>query len=387
MLDDEVRAQLADWVAPLAELPAPDIRVLRRRNWRRRARWSSGAVAAIAVAVAIATATLPGSGRPAGPAAANPAAGAPGTWYPGRWFAAGQLPAADAGPAATPFVVTIKGGREVVTNALTGATAGTANPPPGASFAGVAAAADDHTFVLAARGGAAVSFYEQRLGPGGRPAPPVLVFTLPASSVPTFALSPDASQLAYATPGGIRVLSLATGAGRSWTASGGEVVGLSWAGAKALAFAWAAISHRQVNSVTARLLATTASGTRLLAAPQLVPACASSSRTLCLQQYPLGTADGSKVFVSDQFNRAGALTADVEEFSGATRRTVFSQTAEANSPAANSDCAPVWTDPSGEQLAVYCGGRWTTIKDGHARAVSVRVPVSPSAVAGQLIAW
>jgi hypothetical protein len=384
MLDDDVRAQLADWVAPLAELPVPDIRVLRRRTWRRRMRWGGGTMAAAAAAAAVvAIGILPGPGRPSTPAGGNQAA-PPGTWYAGRWFAAGPPPAADASPAAAPYVVTISGGREVVTDALTGAVAGTAGPPSG-SFAGVAAAGDDHTFVLAARG-ASVSFYEQRLGPAGRPGSPVLVFTLPASSVPAFALSPDASLLAFAMPGGIAVVSLATGAGRSWTASGGEVVGLSWAGDRALALTWAPVSAGQIRSLTVRLLATTAPGTSLMASQPLLPVCANSAGLLCLEQDPMGAADGSNVFVADQFNGTGTVVADVEEFSGRTRRTVFSAQELSGTPSSNAACAVLWTDPAGEQLVIYCG-HWITVEDGRARPTAIHVLVSQTEVQDQLLAW
>jgi hypothetical protein len=383
MLDEDLRAQLADWVAPLAELPPPGIRVLRRRTRRRRMRGGAATLAAAAaVAAAVTIATLPGPWRPPVARGGTPAT-VPGTWYPGRWVAAGKLPAADASVAAAPYVVTIARGGEVVTDVFTGVKAGTGRPPSG-KFAAVAAAGDDRTFVLAAQTGTFVNFYEQRLGPRGRPGSPVLVFTLPASSVPAFALSPDASLLAYAMPGGIRVLSLATGAARSWTASGGEVVGLSWAGDEALAFTWAGVSSGEIGSLTVRLLATSPPGTRLMASRQLVPACANSNGQLCLEQHPLGAASGSKVFVVVQFNGNGTLVADVEAFSGDTARTVFSDTSLANSPAAASACSVLWTDPAGEHLAVYCSGSITI--DGQ-RAAGLHVPVSSSAVQDQLIAW
>jgi hypothetical protein len=384
MLDEDLHAQLADWVAPLADLPPPAITVLRRRTWRRRMRGGAATlVAAAAVAAAVSIATLPGSGPPLVARGGTPAA-ARGTWYQGRWFAAGKLPAADASVAAAPYVVTIAGGREVVTDVFTGARAGTGDRPPGGRFAAVAAAGDDRTFVLAAQTGTSVSFYEQRLGPRGRPGSPVLVFALPASSVPAFALSPDASLLAYAMPGGIGVVSLATGAIRSWTAFGGEVVELSWAGDEALAFTWAGLSGGEIRSLTVRLLAASLPGTHLMAATQLVPVCANSTGQLCLEQHPLGAADGSKVFVTDQFNGNGTLVADLEAFTGDTGRTVFSDTSLPNSPAAASACSALWTDPAGEQFAVYCADS-TTIVGG--RAPSLHVPVSSSDVENQRIAW
>jgi hypothetical protein len=384
MLDEDLRAQLADWVAPLADLPLPDIRILRCRTWRRRMRGGAATVAAAAaVAAAVSIATLPGSGRPLVARGGTPAA-APGTWYPGRWFAAGKPPAADASVAAAPYVVTVANGGEVVTDVFAGTTAGTEGRPPSGRFAAVAAAGDDRTFVLAAQTGTSVSFYEQRLGPRGRPGSPTLVFTLPASSVPAFAVSPDASQLAYATPGGIGAVSLTTGARRSWTAAGGEVVGLSWAGDKALAFTWAGTAAGEIRSVTVRLLATSPPGSRLMAARQLVPVCANSNGQLCLEQHALGAAGGPKVFVTDQFNGNGTLVADVEEFTGDTGRIVFSDKSLANSPAAASACSALWTDPAGKQLAVYCAGS-TTIVGG--RAADLHVPVNSSDVQNQTFAW
>jgi hypothetical protein len=395
MLDEDLRAQLADWVAPLADLPRPDIRMLRRRTWRRRMRGGAATVAAAAAVAAVAAvvsiATLPGSGQPTVARGGTPAA-APGRWYPGRWFAAGQLPVPDASAAAAPYVVTIANGGEVVTDVLTGATAGAEARPPGERFAAVAAAGDDRTFVLAAQTGTSVNFYEQRLGPDGRPGSPVLVFALPASSVPAFALSPDASLLAYAMPGGLGVVSLTTGAVRSWTAAGGEAVGLSWAGDNALAFTWVGISAGEIKSLTVRLLATSVPGTRLMASRQLVPACANSSGRLCLEQNPLGAAGGSKVFVTSQFNSddtnldngASALVANVEEFTGDIGRTVFSVTTVANSPAAASACSTLWTDPAGEHFAVYCAGS-ITINAGH--KPSLHVPVTSADVENQRIAW
>jgi hypothetical protein len=386
MLDDDLRTQLAEWVSPLAELPAPQIRVLRRRIRRRRTRWGSGSIAVLAAAVAVAVGVsgmLPGPGRPAVAASGKPPA-APGTWYAGRWFAALKPPAADVGPAAAPYVVTIAGGGAVVTDVFTGASA-TARPPSGASFAGVAAAGDDRTFLLAARTGASVGFYEQRLGPTGRPGASVLVFTLPASSVPAFAISPDASLLAYSTPGGIRVVSLATGAGRSWTAAGGEVVGLSWAGGKTVAFTWAAFSAGQISSVTVRLLGTSAPGTRLMSSRQLVPVCANPSGLLCIEENAMGTADGSKVFVVEQFNQSGAIVTAVQEFSGDTRRTVYSASSPSRA-ALDMTCLAPWTDPSGEQLVAYCG-HWVTIDNGQSHPARLHVPVSSLNGRGQLIAW
>ena len=221
-------------------------------------------------------------------------------------------------------------------------------------------------------------------GRSGRPGSPALVFTLPASSVPAFAVSPDASLLGYATPGGIGVVSLTTGARRSWTAAGGEVVGLSWAGDKALAFAWAGTAAGEIRSVTVRLLATSPPGSRLMAARQLVPVCANSNGQLCLEQHPLGAAGGRRCS-SPTSSTAMAPSWPTWRSSPATPGASSSATnhwrIRLPPPRPARRCGP---SPAGEQLAVYCAGS-TTIVGG--RAAGLHVPVNSSAVQNQTFAW
>jgi len=384
MLDEELRGRLAEWVRPVAALPVPDIQVLRRRARRRAARRAAAAAAVTATAAAAAvgiTVSLPGPARPAASAESPAVAG---TWYPGRWFPAGTLPASGASPAAAPYVVTIAQGREVVTDVLTGRTAGTVSAPSGSGFAGAAAAGDDRTFVLAARSAAAVDFYEQRLGPDGRPSSPTLVFGLPAGAVPQFAISPDARLLAYTTPGGMRVLSLATGAGRSWTADNGHAISLSWAGDATLAFEWLpgdSLAHAQV-----RLLEVAAAGTRLLASRQLVAPCANPYGLVCLPLNPLITPDGSKVFATYLFNGKGGLVAQVDEFSALTGRLLAAVTPEVGSNRAGASCGVLWTDPGGEELAAFCG-RTGTIVGGRFSPIRLDLPAGLLPELGETIAW
>ena len=167
-----------------------------------------------------------------------------GTWYP-----AGRLPAVNAALGVAPYFVTLAiqrpADRAVVTEALTGKVLAVLHPPAGGTrFIGVAAAGDDHTFVLAAQepNASAARFYELRLGPSGHPAPLVL---LPVAAVPydgAFAVSAHSSKLAIATATGniaaIEIVSLATGAVRLWKAARGRVSDLSWAGDRLLATQW-----------------------------------------------------------------------------------------------------------------------------------------------------
>src|ERR1700730_18277250 len=142
------------------------------RSWGLR----SALVAATLAAVAGCLSGSPGRGPAAAPAAQPtelpPSAAA--TWYP-----AGQLPAANAAFSVAPYFVTIDSQRQgepaIVTDAVTGKVLASVSPPTGSTgVIGVAAADDDHTFVLAAQSGAsAVGFYELRLGPAGQPRPVV----------------------------------------------------------------------------------------------------------------------------------------------------------------------------------------------------------------------
>jgi len=389
VLDEELRTALADWVRPLAGLPVPDLQVLRRRVRRRRARRAAAGALVTAVAAAVAigiTVSLPGPAR--APAVAAPQA-APGTWYPGRWFRAGPLPAPGALPgAAAPYVVTLGHGAAVVTDAFTGRAAGTVSPPAGSGFAGVAAAGDDHTFVFAAAGTASVGFYEERLAADGRPGLPVLVFALPGRTVPSFAVSPDASLLAYTTRTGIRVISLATGAGRSWTAGGGRATSLSWGGDRTLAFEWlpaSSLVHAQV-----RLLDTAAPGTRLLAGPVLAAPCANPYGLVCVPMSPLMTPDGSKVFAIYLSNGKTDLVAQVEEFSARTGRRLAAITPTVSSPQGGVACQVLWSDPGGSRLMAFCG-RAGVIAGGHFSPAALDLPAGVLSGAlsgsGQDLAW
>ena len=262
MLDDSLHEQLADWVRPVTRLAVPDIRVLRRRARRRGMRRAAATVTMTVVVTAVAVgvmASLLGAGRPAGgrPASGSPPWPAgPGTWTHGVWRPAGPLPAADASPVVAPYIVLLVPGRGTVQvrNVYTFKTIATVQPPRGQFFAGIAAAGDDRTFVLQAEVGGrtqqspmpvnptAAAFDELRLTPDGRPESLGLLGTVPArDGLSGFAISQDASMLAYSTGSGFETVSLATGRGRSWPAvDAGNVapLSLSWAGDRTLAFEW-----------------------------------------------------------------------------------------------------------------------------------------------------
>jgi hypothetical protein len=371
MLDEELRAGLADWVRPVADLPVPDIRVLRRRIRRRGMRWAAGAAAVTAVVAAAAigiTVSLPAGPAAVRPAAGRPAAGgvrswtaAPGSWQRGTWQPAGSLPTPDAGPAAAPYFVATaaSGGSAVVIDAFTGRVMSSVRPArSGQDFAGVAAAGDDHTFVLAAREAGAVGFYELRLRPDGREQSLTPLFTLQVRTVPTFAVSPDASLLAYTTHTGIETVSLAAGTGRSWTVANGQTFALSWAGDTTLAFEWqtSSSSGAQPAGAGLRLLDIAARGTLIQASRLLIPYCLSTQ--VCVNA-PLISPDGSKVVATNLALGTG-VTTTIEEYSARTGVALGAVTPAVTTSRGNQACEALWADPSGERLAVFCGQGFVT---------------------------
>jgi hypothetical protein len=371
-----------------------DLRVRRRRL---------AAVAAVLV-VAAAAGVLVGAvltaGRPGGrtpvTGAGHARSRAAATWYP-----AGPLPAADAGPGAAPYFVTVVFQRSpvpvTVNNAFTGQVLGTVRAPvKGIGFAGVAAAGDDRTFVLAAQQTSppVVVFYELRLLADGRVASLTRLLSVASAGVPAFAVSPDASRLAYATAHGIRVVSLATGASRSWTAGGHTVVGtaaeLSWAGDQTIAMYWvsAAAGSRQTG---VRLLDTSAPGGDLLSSRLIIPVPdATAFGAFDELTGLLITPDGSRVFATVVTGLPDNPGAEVVEFSARTGQALAVVSPRDDESGMGSSCLALWTDPSGEQLTAECGsldGAGVIANDRFA-AVGLRVPsYNFSAGRQTFIAW
>jgi hypothetical protein len=148
----------------------------------------------------------------------------------------------------------------VVKNTVTGATLATINPPkPFGTFAGVAGAADDRTFVLAARkftaqpgAGAPIKLYRAVYHPARAS---VTLTALPIPEIPAadtlngFALSPSGASLAVGISTSqvkngrqqVRVYSLPSGAVKVWQQSptAGPGFGPSFAQMGVLAFNWA----------------------------------------------------------------------------------------------------------------------------------------------------
>ncbi len=363
---------------------------------RRAAATATMTVVVTAVAVGV-MASLLGAGRPAGgrPAGGSPPwPAAPGAWTHGVWRPAGPLPAADASPAVAPYIVLLVPGRGTVQvrNVYTFKTIATVQPPRGQFFAGIAAAGDDRTFVLQAEVGGrtqqspmpvnptAAAFDELRLAPDGRPESLGLLGTVPArDALSGFAISQDASMLAYSTGSGFEAVSLATGRGRSWPAvDAGNVapLSLSWAGDRTLAFEWATGDNPHPPGIGIRALDVTAPGT-LLQASRLVVRygqyCAAGNAAC--QDGQLITPDGFKVLVTRVVARGQDYTDSVLEYSARTGQSLAAVVPEVNTPYAGPPCVPLWTDPSGEQVMSYCGGHGERYDRGHVSPVTLHLPM------------
>lgn len=217
--------------AVLAEIANPQS-ARRRRPYRRRPAWRKVAplmaaltVAALAAALTVASGARTAATNPSGLLASLP-----------RYYIALVGPARGSGPT-----------RAVVFQTRTGARIASVLPPrPYHTFVAVTGAADDDTFVLAARpGGRGASPTEFFLGHLDPDAGRLSLSGLPVPSLPAgwsltgLALSPNGSHLAIAAASDVvqqtarlAVYSLATGAAKTWAGPGliGNITGAANAG-------------------------------------------------------------------------------------------------------------------------------------------------------------
>jgi hypothetical protein len=221
------------------------------------------------------------------------------------------------------------------------------------------AAPDDRTFLLCDTD----QYWELRLGDDGKPqsmsAPadiPVAARNNGSNGDPVFAVSPEARLAAVTTAtGGIMVLSLVTGATRSWTipSADGYATSLSWAGDRYVAFQFT--SQPSVNDAGGvRLLDTRSAATAALTASRLIISNEGKPTYDGLSGVfnPVITPDGSKVVAAVW---TGFIAAELAEFSARTGRLIAVLIPPARMPGHGSPCQVLWTDPSGAHLIADCG--------------------------------
>ena len=277
-IEERVRAATRAAGETVAADSVPPLRLRSKRPFRFRAsawaRWLApvaAAAAVIAVAVAMVTIGHTGNHRTGGTAASSAAPNPVKTGPPlSSYIASGRVPKyylsveSTGNPNLNPSYAAVR-------ETATGQSPGAWTPADGQTVVAVTAAADDQTFV------ADVQPFANPKSNGTQSTEPRTFYTLVLSrstgivetvnrlpmSVPTgqlmtgFALSPDGKKLAIAlepandTPGPnltkVKVITLATGAVRTWTADGligfgpDDAKSLSWTGnGRTLAFDWEA---------------------------------------------------------------------------------------------------------------------------------------------------
>jgi hypothetical protein len=220
------------------------------------------------------------------------------------------------------------------------------------------AAPDDRMFLLCDTD----QYYELRLSDNGKPQPmtgpadiPVAARNTGSNGDPEFAVSPDARFAAVtAATGGIMVLSLVTGATRTWTipSADGYATGLSWSGDRYVAFQF--VSHpRDDDAGGVRVLDTRSAATAALTASRLIignePKLAGGITGVF---NPVITPDGSKILAAAW---TGFNVAELAEFSARTGQLLAVLMPAARMPGHGSPCQVLWTDLTGAHLIAYCG--------------------------------
>ena len=380
MTEEELRDRLGAWARPIESLPAPDIEVIRRRSGRRVRRAAAAVIAAAAVAGLVLGVAVPRlvAGTGSAPAARTGAAG---------WQPAGRPPGPGASPAGAPFLVALdlrRAGSPAVIYRISEQqprprpVAAVRMPGRDATFTDVAAAADDRTFLLTgtSRSGRSLvtRYFELRLrsdGKVGRLA--ALSLRLPGpppGGLGMSALSPDGTRFAIAAqtgdPATIAVVSLATGAVRTWVAPGqaGQIGSLSWDSSRQLAFMWTAPGS---DSPEVRLLDTTAADRSLLTSSRRLIAATVRLGGFAGLAYARITAAGHAVFalMPEPLRRPdgpGTRLA-VVAFSSRTGQPVR-VIAQATQSGMGTYCGIVWTDRSGRQLVTSCGYDLGSLRNG-----------------------
>jgi hypothetical protein len=238
------------------------------------------------------------------------------------------------------YYVTADHGRPVaeVHDSATGKTLSVVRLPGGIDpkMSQIAAAGNDHTFVLALFSFPRTRFYLMRIAAGGRSArlASLAIPSLPAGAVAdAIAVSADGSRLAVSVQfsggqrGAVEVVSLATGVVRMWTTGRPGVPGdLSWAdGGRRLGFFWQDDSPGSGSPRTSRsglwLLNTTAPGSNLMSGRRMLPALVGSDDV----QSAVLTPDGNTVIASVTYDGVyhvsrGTVVGGLVELSARTGR-------------------------------------------------------------------
>ncbi|MGI8451557.1 MAG: hypothetical protein ACR2MP_31110 [Streptosporangiaceae bacterium] len=232
----------------------------------------------------------------------------------------------------------------VVRATMTGHALATIDPPrPYGTFAGVTAAGDDRTFVLAAEKLARyplqepdlpeTKFFILRLDPASHnPAQRARLTPLPipapqadraGNQILDFALSPDGARLAVLSDGvlttTVSVFDVATGAGRSWSQEG---LTAAWPGANQNALSWGADNRTlAIFRVGVRLLDTAKPGSGLLADSRVAVGHLPGAAGVAGWTQARLTPDGTAV-IANQYLTRKEFSQRLVEFSARTGKVI-----------------------------------------------------------------
>ncbi len=150
------------------------------------------------------------------------------------------------------------------------------------------------------------------------------------------------------------VLSLVTGATRSWTipSADGYATSLSWAGDRYMAFQfWPRPRDKDAGGV--RVLDTSSAATAALTASRLIISNEHKLAGGISGVFnPVITPDGSTVVAAA---RTGFNVAELAEFSARTGQLIAVLIPAESMPGHGSPCQVLWTDRSGAHLIASCG--------------------------------
>jgi hypothetical protein len=370
---------------------------------RRRQRWLAGIAAIVVTGAVVAVSAVAWLPRGLGQSHPSPAALLPAALRPA---ALRQVPPYFAELTLTAPVQVMGGQAVAVRSTLTGHVLATVTPPrPYQIFTWVSAAGDDRTFVLAAQ-----RYWPIASGQAGMPAQnrdittPTVFFklafdpathtaklarlavpeTIQASQLAGMTVSPDGTRLALDFRQSIQVVTLATGAIRSWAWQGGGWIGnfkpsgqvFSWtADGTTLEFQQWGTGHPR--PIYIRLLDTTAPGTSLASSKIVLtfPDAGALGFTTLL------TPDGTRIVT--------ATPQGITEFSARTGQPILSEDQFHLGLYGWQDV--LWAGKGGQALVVSDPrGKQTRYGPGHILGVltgNTFTPIPNGADPGAQIAW
>ena len=384
--EDKVRLALRETGDEISPHSVPPLRLRRTRHGARLPRipgrwgtWLTPLAAAAAVAAVVAgslaiSATFHGHARSTGPAT------------PARWNGSPAGPRSALHKVPPYFVVLppqaqIYARTALVRSSVTGRVLATVSPPrPYGVFTWVSGTADGHTFVLAAQrwwniasgqagmhaqdrdNTAPTVFFKLTFDPATRTAQ-LTRLTVPekirATNLGGMGVSPDGTRLALDLRQSIQIVTLATGAVRTWTWPGSGWIGnwkpmgqiFSWSsGGRYLEFQQWGGRH---DTMHIRILNTTAPGTSLTAARVIVAYPYRSGAETYATTNSFLTPDGTRIVTATSFSPQQRTPAggyvQITEYSASTGKPLFH---EDRFSASIGWQEVLWSSPDGSALVI-----------------------------------